>query len=83
MALPMGILWKAKLNLRQKLGLGTVFCLYDTHVTTQGDGRKATLKDYAVGPSQGKSKDIMMVQEFVSSSWLILGIGLTTIYRVL
>lgn len=27
MALTMGILWKAKLNLRQKLGLGTVFCL--------------------------------------------------------
>lgn len=27
MALPMGLLWKAKLNPRQKLGLGAVFCL--------------------------------------------------------
>jgi hypothetical protein len=38
----------------------------DTQITTQSDGRVAPSDEDPLSPSQGKSRDIMMVQEFVS-----------------
>lgn len=38
----------------------------DTQVTTQSDGRGAPSDEDLLSPSQGKPRDIMMVQEFVS-----------------